>query len=315
MSRPPSILFKPKETKPMTLGPATIEPSPKSKAFFSAPVKASTPVKNDGSKVIFGGSATKRNRINVSGKDLEKYIIDPLDVKYIPDAQKQIEVTNTDNLRLEYVLNIGKTVQDQHNVLLAELLGVSNHLYIQKTKELFGNIIESLRKFNIGKSGGFLSKMFSNAYKEEKTFTDAYSEIQEYIKQLQKICPNLMTLAKSMKEMDAKLVKINDLLTPYVISCAFFSEYKGIEFPNELFISRQSSLLSTQVSIKTNRQQAGMIHQLLIDLLDTFNNVVLTDVPSWCNSYITSQLQKTPLSETQVAQQNLIIQQLKSKIS
>ena len=298
------------------------KPSPKpdiqvssNKSIFSKPTAKTEIVKPVGPQMVFGSGAKIRKRIQIEKEELFKYSTDEITLRA---ALNLILTTNLDELKLEYVLAWGSDIQKEHKKVLENLLGLYQSKDIQKCKELFGEIIAFLEKLNPVEflKEKIWDKFLSTKEGKEKIFQDNFAGLQSKISMLESNIPNLVNLQKISHELDEQIKNLQGQINPYIISCSFFAEYNKDDFPTGLFISRLSSLLSTQSTLISNKEQRKIFDRSIVDLIDGMQNILLTEIPSWYSNYISvlSQgLQKDNLAVANLAQQqDNIINKLKN---
>lgn len=238
-------------------------------------------------------SQTVRKRIHASIDELKKF---NQDEKILKAAQSLIAQTNVDDLKIDYVLTIGASIQEKHMSIAEQLL----KLTISDSIKAINNVlietvscISNVRYNNAQREKTWLSKLVNN---EER-------ELRKFVESKQQIMDRVMTLRDSIKDVQSHINDAGKLkgeisqlildLEPVTIQCGFYSEYVKDDFPNELFISRYSSLLSTKGNLVANRMQVNSLCDGFINLNDGINQVVLADIPMWLSNCTTSNTSDT----------------------
>jgi hypothetical protein len=247
-------------------------------------------------KPLFG---TKIKQLDVPIDEFRKFSQNEAALK---EARNIVLTTNVDNLRLDYVLDIGKDIQETHTSIIEKILSLSGDTRVVSTKGIIAEILETLE--------GAGEKRW---FKKETPFGVTKKAIEVL---LLRIKPQSKVVADVIDEVKGLIITAKELyskLEAYVVAVAFFSEYKKENFPNELFTSRLGSLIATQQTIAINIKQLESIKEIAVNLIDTINNIVLTELPIWITSYVTASLSKItdPSSENQ---KNNIINKIKSQL-
>lgn len=238
-------------------------------------------------------SGIQRKRIEVSESELQKY---SENAESISEARNIIIRTNVDDLRFDYVLDIGKEYQEQHAELIAIILDLSNDITLSKTKEIMSDLLELLKTSPIEK------KWFGRSIDINEVTLKATAYADMLKKQIDPLTKLIRNIDKTKGIIDTLVKKIE----PYVITVAFFSEYKKDNFPADLFISRLSSLMSTRSTLATNNQQMDILRNGVTHYCDAINNIVLTELPIWVTNCVTTKISKNTSDNLDTDRENLI---------
>ena len=142
-----------------------------------------------------------------------------------------------------------------------------------------------------------MSKIEFFKEKAQAKFQEATQKIYQVSNSLQARVGEIQKLLRECEDLVLQINQLKESLDPIIISCQFFSEYVKDNFPNNLYISRYSGLLSTSLNLQQNIIQVEAFKKSLIELIDTILHVVLTDIPSWLSNCTNSQLQQTILKK------------------
>lgn len=224
---------------------------------------------------LFGNSKI-RNRIEVSINELKEYSNNPL---FLSQARQQILMTNVDELCMEFVLRWGEDLQSKYKSILEETLSFISSDCIKNSKTLIGQVVDLLNSVNFKKN----KFSFITDWLGEKDITAPLSEV---CKKLESYIPAIFEIQKKVKNIDCEISKIADSLEPYIITSSFFSKYTKDGFPNELFISRLSSLLTTQNSIRASKISNDIFSKSLLSLISVIQDTTKTEIPLWLSNYI-----------------------------
>lgn len=222
--------------------------------FSSKPV-----VKAEGPKVLFGG-AEVRKRIDVKIGDLEGKD------EFKKEALNIILTSNLEKVDYKRVLEFGGGEQAAHQQILQSLLSVFNSPEVHDIKNVLNEAVDCL------KPKGFLGKFF---------------EKEPDIQGLEQGKPILYQLKEDCGKIHRELIQLGNKLEPLIIACLFFSKYQKDGFPNELFVGRAASLITTQSTIQTNLQQEEIFSQGINNLIDCINNFLLNDFPIFQTNLLT----------------------------
>lgn len=245
-------------------------------------------------------SSTVRKRLEVTVEDFRKY---SKDEKALVFARNIVLTTNVDNLRYDYVLDIGKQHQEQHERIVSLVMRLSNAPALTETKKDIQAILTLLESAPLEK------KWFGKSL----NLQEVNQELNNLSAKLKKNTPQLAKVLEDVDMGKKETSSLVELIEPYIIAVSFFSEYKKDNFPSDLFISRLTSLISTQGTLRVNLSQLDSIKQIVINILDTINNIVLTELPMWITSALNATLSKG-LTEPLEAQKTTLIQKIKNKI-
>lgn len=227
-------------------------------------------------------SGSVRNRISIDVADLKKYD-EAEDV--CKKAIQLIRETNLDDLKLEFVLDIGSNVQKLHADHVASCMSLISCNEYAKCKHDIISLIDLMQD----REDSILSKLFSSKDKKESESRQRIAEITERTQKLLKHLHDLYKIVGRCESIIAENGKIADMLMPYIVKCMFFADYKEKEIPNELFLSRVTGLMNTAQTLSSNKIQVETFKKTLIDAIDTFNHIVSVDMPQW----LTNQTNKT----------------------
>ncbi len=243
-------------------------------------------------------NAVIRKRLEVVADDFKLYNAHSEEVRQ--EACRIVLETNVDDLRYEYVLGIGKETQSFHQTIIDCIFDITNNTALTSTRNIISEIVKYLESIG-GEKGGWF----------RKAKTVDFEEVQTKIRLLSKELVDSKTKAlyelnKYISDIKKGIDKLKKDIEPYIVAVSFFSDYKKDNFPSELFISRLGSLSSTTQTLTVNKQQVEMLDTVVIGLLDTINNIILTELPLWSTSYLTMVLQKTQDATLETQRINLI---------
>ena len=251
-------------------------------------------------------NAKVRRRIPVTEADLQKFSTDD---KIITAAKTIVETTNVEELNIKVVLTIGSKVQESHKKIIDKLLKLSQDDVIGQVTRKISRIADFMQDID---KVSFFGGLFGDA---KDSFRDKYSSMEGMITEIKQEIRGLMVLCDAAKAIEKDIKACLTEIEPWVVAVSYMAEYKADDFPTELFISRLSSLMSTLQMLKMNMEQQKLFYMFNLGLIDTINSIVLTDIPMWCNNYISSALQgNSNDTATLKKQKQEIIQKLQTKI-
>jgi hypothetical protein len=286
------------------------------KAFPSAaPLFAdSRIVKQDKSKqnlpkVMFTDSKI-RKRIEISLSDLATYDGSE-EVKR--EAHQLILTTNVDELSVEYVLNWGGAAQIEHKGVLQSLLDLALERETTVTKNIILRLIDLLNSIDFDDLNK--SSLFTSKESKMKKASAVLKSVNTVSVELLDRVGILKAAYSSIRGIKKKLEAIERAIAPWVISCDFFSKYVKDNFPTDLFLSRLTSLMSTQVAIIQNKQQQQFLEKQAITLIESIESIVQTDAMLWQNAFLTAITTATFDPITLQTQRDSIVSKLKNTVS
>lgn len=238
-------------------------------------------------------SAKVRKRLEVTESDFHKFSQNPA---HISAAKNIVIQTNVDELRYDYVLDIGKEHQEAHANLISTIIALSNDPYLSEVKKVMADLIDLLQ------TSPFEKKWFGKSM----DINEMSQKAKIYSDNLQRTIPKLNALIADIDKAKNLIDSVINKIEPYTIAVAFFSEYKKDNFPADLFISRLSSLTSTGQTLVTNKQQLDILRNGVMHYYDAINNIVLTEVPMWVTSCLNSTISKTATQSLDSDRENLI---------
>ncbi len=230
-------------------------------------------------KPLFG-TAVVRKRIEVSDSDLQVY---HKDIKVIAVAKQIILTTNLDNLCYDTVLEWGGHVQKQHGDYLEKLLSDLNSPVVTVPRTCLNSVLGALNELK--PSVIFKKNWLGNDKTDE--FALRYENLKKQVDSLKNSVTGLKAFRQDIEKLQQNFLKIEKELEPFIVSASFFSNYKKDNFPLELFVSRLSSLITTQTTLQQNRQTGDILQSNILNLLDAIQNVILTEIPLWITTYTT----------------------------
>ena len=242
---------------------------------------------------------TIRKRIEIKITDLNKYSSND-SAKSV--AVQLILVTNTDQLRLENVIKIGQDVQEEHNILLEKIVAISQNDTINQCKAAMFSILKCLETYDTNIRGFSLGGLFGKQNSPESK-KEELNKHMEFLK-LRKY--NLGNILIDIREYIAHAKKLIADIEPYVIQTSFFVDYQKTNFPNELFLSRVTSLLTTRANIEQNILQLQLLSQMVVDLIESVDTLILAEIPLWITNSINGNINAK-------YQKDKIINQIKTK--
>ena len=275
------------------------QPAPEKKA---EPIKAtsmfgaSVAVKplEKGKTVLFNTSVGL-SQIDVKDTDLIKFS-DSKDVRR--KAIAFILQTNINNPKLEYVMSIGQPEQERHRIIAETCMKLSVHDTLKACQSKLTDLIKLVTETeHPSQQNGILSKFSAFRENAEEKFQNNLTKIKAVSSELSTLSGGLQTLIQTGKKVIVEINKLAADLEPIIISCQFFSEYEKGDFPNNLYVSRLTGLLTTRLSLNQNTIQLQSLEQNTIGLIDTIAQVVLTDIPQWMTNCADSAQKQSILSK------------------
>lgn len=279
-------------------------PERKWASIFSEPLKKDSFVKaNNIPNSIFGSTMARkpvekgkvsllsgsvvRKRIDVGLEDLDSF---SSDISVKKQALKMILEINLDNLKPEFVLTIGQSLQETHKSITEKCFNTINSPVIQSIRKKLSILLEYIENAeHPSNQNSVLAKIGFLKDKAEKSFSDSLEKIREVSTDLSKYQCDLgdcLTFCSTTKSL------INSLqrdMAPVIVMCEFFSGYEKDNFPKELFISRLTALLTTANSINSNILQIELFKDSVISLKETISQSILTDIPMWLSNCMNKQ--------------------------
>ena len=255
----------------------------KAVSIFANPIFKAESKPYTGPKPLFENSKV-RNRIMVSVEDLKKF---STDLESIEIAQKQILMTNADEIFLEYVLNWGSEIQKLYTQSLENFSSIATRQEISEIKNLICGIVGVLNKI-VEPTNAIIKSLIKYLSQEYNTPAQYQQEIKEFCNKFDALLPSLVEIRKETAFLTKQTNDLLKGLEPYIITCSFFSEYSKDNFPQQLYISRLSSLLSTRIGLIQNIAIQNTFLMNLVDLTENVNNVIANDVPAWLTCYFSN---------------------------
>lgn len=218
-----------------------------------------------------------RKRIDVTIDQLRKY---GEDVNVLKLSQQQIFQTNVDELCLNYVLDWGAHIQTGHSLLLQEVMALTTAPALLESKTLIGSIIHEMSSIDI------MNATKDSWFKKKETKA---ANLMDKLKELKDIANKfrvdwLLSLHKEGTQMKTKYANLIKEISPYIITCSFFSEYDKDDFPKELYVTRLSSLLSTKASLGNDVSILDSILTTYVNVIETINSIVRNELPLWISN-------------------------------
>jgi hypothetical protein len=243
-------------------------------------VIARKPVEKGKVSLLIG--ATTRKRLDVSLSDLDSFSSDPLVKK---EALKMILQTDVDKVKLEYVLSIGKDIQERHKTLAESCFNFINLSNMQSVRTKIGELLELLEEIeHPSEQNGILSKIGFLKDKSEKTFQEDLAKIEETSRSLDLSQGALSDALDICTRLEIEIKGLQDDAAPIIVMCEFFCGYEKDNFPKDLFISRLTGLLTTVNSLNSNKIQVALFKTTLVNLKETISQIILTDIPHWMSN-------------------------------
>lgn len=292
--------------------PTTPAPAPKS--LFDTTTKAvsgvmivrgETPKPTAAPKSVLGNGKVRR-RVEVELDDLRKY---HNSVEILKKSRQQILETNLDELCLKYVLDWGSSLQKTHADYIQGIMQLSTAKSLELSKGLLAQIINSLGELDV--VDATKDSWFKSKEKKVDNLMGEVKELQAKVNSLESHADNVMELHDLGVELKTHYKNLIEQIQPYIVSCSFFSEHEKDGFPKELYISRLSSLLSTEASIRNDVQLLESLLKSYLTLVETMNSIIRNELPMWCSNLVAVLTGKVADIASVQANKNSIIEKLK----
>lgn len=263
-------------------------------------VNSASPVKIvKSSGALFSGAAI-RERISVQDSDLSPLTKDPL---VLQKAKQIILTTNLDNLNHDTVLDWGADVQKEYSDFLNQMLGIFNDDALNETRKLYNSVIDLLN--DLQPSEIFKKSIWSRKTPKER-FDEKYPVLKNSIENLNKSLDKLKPAKEFVSSIPQKIKELEEKLQPYIVAANFLANYKKQNFSLDLFVSRLTSLMTTEASLQNDKQTYTKLSDMILNITNAVKTTILTETPLFISYFIRLLSENSPdIQQLQIKYTNI----------